>query len=76
MFLTSPRPYADLSYPDHPALSIQVSSDARLADSEDGSFLNITVRNHLPCVRALAGLDVACKLTIDRMCLLTKSALS
>lgn len=31
-------------------MSIRVSSDAKIADNEDGSFLDVTVQNHLPCV--------------------------
>lgn len=41
----------DLGHPDHPALSIRISSNARIAKSQDGSFLDVMVQNHLPCVR-------------------------
>jgi hypothetical protein len=40
----------DLAHPDHPAISIRVSSDAKIAESEDGSYLDVAVQNHLPCV--------------------------
>ncbi|KAF8061615.1 trafficking protein particle complex subunit 10 [Lyophyllum atratum] len=40
---------ADLAHPDHPAVSLQVSSNARTADTKDGYFLDVTIRNHLPC---------------------------
>lgn len=40
----------DLSHPDHPALKVQVSSDASLDESRDGSYVEVTVHNHLPCV--------------------------
>ncbi|KAF8831376.1 hypothetical protein HHX47_DHR1000473 [Lentinula edodes] len=39
----------DLSHPDHPALKVQVSSDASLDESRDGSYVEVTVHNHLPC---------------------------
>ncbi|KIM80718.1 hypothetical protein PILCRDRAFT_821974 [Piloderma croceum F 1598] len=39
----------DLAHPDHPAIAIRVSSDAKIAEAEDGSFLDVTVQNHLPC---------------------------
>ncbi|KAH7923870.1 hypothetical protein BV22DRAFT_1113164 [Leucogyrophana mollusca] len=40
---------SDLAHPDHPALSLQVSSEARSAGAEDMALLDVTVRNHLPC---------------------------
>ncbi|KAF8894667.1 trafficking protein particle complex subunit 10 [Infundibulicybe gibba] len=40
---------ADLPHPDHPMLSVRVSSIARLANTKDGSFLDVTVQNLLPC---------------------------
>jgi hypothetical protein len=40
----------DLAHPDHPAIAIRVSSDAKIAEAEDGAFLDVTVQNHLPCV--------------------------
>jgi hypothetical protein len=42
--------FPDLAHPDHPAIAIRVSSDAEIAEVEDGSFLDVTVQNHLPCV--------------------------
>ncbi|KZT68199.1 hypothetical protein DAEQUDRAFT_693019 [Daedalea quercina L-15889] len=40
----------DMLYLDHPALSITVSeAQARLAQDQDGSLLDVTVRNRLPC---------------------------
>ncbi|CAA7265369.1 unnamed protein product [Cyclocybe aegerita] len=41
---------SDLPHPDHPALTVKVSTTARLADVRDGSYLDVTVTNHLPCV--------------------------
>jgi hypothetical protein len=41
----------DLAHPDHPAVSINVSGDARIAETEDGCYLDVSVRNLLPCVR-------------------------
>ncbi|KAF5386686.1 hypothetical protein D9615_001912 [Tricholomella constricta] len=41
---------ADLAHPDHPAVSLQVSSNARIAETKDGCFLDVTVHNRLPCV--------------------------
>lgn len=40
----------DFAYPDHPALKISAASDAKLAETEDGSFLQVTISNNLPCV--------------------------
>ncbi|KAJ7905373.1 trafficking protein particle complex subunit 10 [Mycena olivaceomarginata] len=40
---------ADLSHPEHPAISIRVSSTAKLAGDKDGSFLDVVIHNHLPC---------------------------
>jgi hypothetical protein len=37
-------------YSNHPAISISVAGDAKTCDSEDGSFLEITLQNRLPCV--------------------------
>lgn len=31
-------------------MSIRVSTHAKISDNEDGSFLNVTIQNHLPCV--------------------------
>ncbi|KAF9466293.1 trafficking protein particle complex subunit 10 [Collybia nuda] len=39
----------DLAHPDHPAFSIQVTGNTRIAETRDGCFLNISVRNRLPC---------------------------
>lgn len=41
---------ADLSHPDHPALRITVPPDARTAERQDGSVIDVTVHNRLPCV--------------------------
>ncbi|KDR81848.1 hypothetical protein GALMADRAFT_240099 [Galerina marginata CBS 339.88] len=40
---------SDLAHPDHPILSIQVSSNARLAETRDGSYVDVVVTNYLPC---------------------------
>lgn len=42
--------HPDIVQPDHPALSIKFSSDVRLALTRDGSYLDVIVENHLPCV--------------------------
>jgi hypothetical protein len=34
-------------------MSIHVSSDAKPAEAEDGSFLDVTIQNHLPCVSSI-----------------------
>ncbi|GLB35442.1 putative trafficking protein particle complex subunit 10, TRAPPC10 [Lyophyllum shimeji] len=41
---------SDLAHPDHPAISLSVSADARIAETKDGCFVDVTVKNHLPCV--------------------------
>jgi hypothetical protein len=53
-------------------MSICVSSDAKIAEAEDGSFLDVTVRNHLPCVSTFAlifttSLVVSQELPIDQV---------
>ncbi|KAF8911173.1 trafficking protein particle complex subunit 10 [Gymnopilus junonius] len=40
---------SDLAHPDHPVISIKVSSHAKLAETWDGSFVDVVVTNHLPC---------------------------
>lgn len=41
----------DMTYSEHPALSVKLSgSDAKLSETEDGSYLEVTVHNRLPCV--------------------------
>ena len=40
----------DLAHPDHPALIVQISPNARLAESRDGSYVDISIVNYLPCV--------------------------
>ncbi|KAF9476341.1 hypothetical protein BDN70DRAFT_923371 [Pholiota conissans] len=40
----------DLAHPDHPIITIRVSKNAKLAETRDGSYLDIDVTNHLPCV--------------------------
>ncbi|KAF8968386.1 trafficking protein particle complex subunit 10 [Flammula alnicola] len=40
----------DLAHPDHPILTIRVSSNAKLAETRDGSYLDVYVTNYLPCV--------------------------
>jgi hypothetical protein len=42
--------FVDLPYPDHPMVSIDISTDARIAETEDGCYLNATALNRLPCV--------------------------
>ncbi|RXW22699.1 hypothetical protein EST38_g3139 [Candolleomyces aberdarensis] len=40
---------SDLRHPDHPAISLRTENTAKLAEDRDGSYLNVTVRNYLPC---------------------------
>ncbi|KAF7983988.1 hypothetical protein HWV62_17458 [Athelia sp. TMB] len=40
---------SDFAYPDHPAINIGAAGDAQLAETEDGSFLEVTISNKLPC---------------------------
>ncbi|KAJ6630673.1 trafficking protein particle complex subunit 10 [Mycena sp. CBHHK59/15] len=40
---------SDLPHPEHPAISIQVSPNAKPAGDKDGSFLDVIIHNHLPC---------------------------
>lgn len=40
----------DIAHPDHPAVSIEVSTNARIAETEDGCYLDVTILNRLPCV--------------------------
>jgi hypothetical protein len=44
------RVSTDVYHPDFPIISVQVAGDARIAESEDGSFLDVSVCNQLPCV--------------------------
>ncbi|KAG2020812.1 hypothetical protein CC2G_006114 [Coprinopsis cinerea AmutBmut pab1-1] len=39
----------DIRYPDHPALSVQIAKKAILAPDKDGSILDVTIHNDLPC---------------------------
>ncbi|KIK59816.1 hypothetical protein GYMLUDRAFT_261811 [Collybiopsis luxurians FD-317 M1] len=39
----------DLSHPDHPSLKVRVSSSAILDETRDGSYLEVTIQNFLPC---------------------------
>ncbi|PPR03937.1 hypothetical protein CVT26_001142 [Gymnopilus dilepis] len=39
----------DLAHPDHPCMSIKVSEHAKLAETRDGSYLDVVVTNNLPC---------------------------
>ncbi|RDB24044.1 Trafficking protein particle complex subunit 10 [Hypsizygus marmoreus] len=49
MQLAASQLESDLAHPDHPAVSIQVSPEARIAETKDGCYLDVTVRNYLPC---------------------------
>ncbi|KAF8229518.1 hypothetical protein L208DRAFT_1439127 [Tricholoma matsutake] len=40
----------DIAHPDHPAVSIEVSTNARIAETEDGCYLDVTILNRLPCI--------------------------
>jgi len=44
----------DIIQPDHPVLFVRVSENARLAETRDGSYIDATVTNYLPCVRSPA----------------------
>ncbi|KAF8810122.1 hypothetical protein BYT27DRAFT_7135471 [Phlegmacium glaucopus] len=48
--ISAKRLETDLAHPDHPALLVQISPDARLAETRDGTYLDVTISNHLPCV--------------------------
>ncbi|PPQ67646.1 hypothetical protein CVT25_012674 [Psilocybe cyanescens] len=39
----------DLAHPDHPAMTIRVANQAKLAETRDGSYLDVVVTNNLPC---------------------------
>ncbi|KAG6845701.1 hypothetical protein H0H87_004962 [Tephrocybe sp. NHM501043] len=41
---------ADLAHPNHSAASLKVFPDARIAETKDGCFLDVTVQNQLPCL--------------------------
>ncbi|KAJ7098036.1 trafficking protein particle complex subunit 10 [Mycena belliarum] len=47
---------SDLSHSDHPAISIQVSPTAKPAGDTDGSFLDVIIHNHLPCIVPIDGI--------------------
>ncbi|KAJ7452540.1 hypothetical protein B0H11DRAFT_2245998 [Mycena galericulata] len=47
---------SDLSHPEHPAMSIHVSSTAKPAGDKDGSFLDVVIHNHLPCAIPIDGI--------------------
>lgn len=49
-------PITDLAHPDHPALIVQLSPNARLAETRDGSYVDITISNYLPCVSIYASM--------------------
>ncbi|KAG7092380.1 hypothetical protein E1B28_008737 [Marasmius oreades] len=48
----------DLHHPDHPAFSVEVTPSAELAGSKDGSYLEATVLNLLPCPLSATDLHV------------------
>ena len=48
----------DLAHPDHPCMSIKVSEHAKLAETRDGSYLDVVVTNNLPCVRFFSLLEL------------------
>jgi len=41
----------DMPFVDHPAVSVHVAQNARIAETRDGCFLDTTILNRLPCVR-------------------------
>ncbi|KAF7440398.1 hypothetical protein PC9H_000743 [Pleurotus ostreatus] len=54
----------ELVYPDHPSIQVKTVGDARVVGSKDGAFLDVVIRNRLPCalpsseiVAVLAGRD-------------------
>lgn len=49
MKLSASRLDSDLAHPDHSSVSVSVSDRARLAKTRDGSYLDVTLRNLLPC---------------------------
>ncbi|KAF5365787.1 hypothetical protein D9758_003260 [Tetrapyrgos nigripes] len=48
----------DLPHPDHPAISVQVSPTATLARIKDGSYLEATIHNRLPCALPIEEISV------------------
>ncbi|KAL4077208.1 trafficking protein particle complex subunit 10 [Scleroderma yunnanense] len=40
---------SDLSHPDHPAMSLRVTDNARCSEDEDLVHLEVLIHNHLPC---------------------------
>ncbi|KAL0580266.1 hypothetical protein V5O48_001771 [Marasmius crinis-equi] len=48
----------DLHHPDHPAFVIEVASLAELAGEKDGSYLEATVSNRLPCPLSVTDIRV------------------
>ncbi|KAF8626389.1 hypothetical protein AX15_005037 [Amanita polypyramis BW_CC] len=40
---------SDITQPDHPAFTVKIADKVRIAGSEDGVYLDITIQNHLPC---------------------------
>ncbi|KAG6865627.1 hypothetical protein C0991_000914 [Blastosporella zonata] len=61
---------ADLAHPNHPAVKLQSSPNARIAETMDGCFLDVTVQNQLPCAVA-AGTYVldSSELRVAKLCL-------
>ncbi|KAJ4488048.1 trafficking protein particle complex subunit 10 [Lentinula aciculospora] len=49
---------SDLFHPDHPALRVQTSSVAFLDENRDGSYLQVTVHNYLPCPVSIGEISV------------------
>ncbi|KAJ7470648.1 trafficking protein particle complex subunit 10 [Mycena latifolia] len=47
---------SDLSHPEHPAMTMQVSPTAKPAGDKDGSFLDVIIHNHLPCAVPIDGI--------------------
>ncbi|KAF8162886.1 trafficking protein particle complex subunit 10 [Crassisporium funariophilum] len=48
--VSAERLEGDLAHPDHPAVTVRVSGSARLAETRDGSYVDVSIINHLPCV--------------------------
>ncbi|KAG5732737.1 Trafficking protein particle complex subunit 10 [Termitomyces sp. T112] len=49
---------SDLTHPNHPAVTLKVSPNARIAETKDGCFLDVTTQNHLPCVLPADAINV------------------
>ncbi|PFH52452.1 hypothetical protein AMATHDRAFT_74243 [Amanita thiersii Skay4041] len=47
----------ETAHPDHPAISIKTTNEARLAETMDGYYLDATIYNRLPCTVPIDGIS-------------------